>query len=230
MRKMYIPHAQGRMITSADFKQMEIYTAAWTAGQMDLIDLLPKVDIYNWSVSEMTGVPMDAVSDTRRFQQKSVILGQNYGRQPPAIAKALHLPVSEVEGFAASWFTQFPKIKSHREHRVKEMRKKGFIANPFGRRMLQYGWIDAPKIYAFDGQSTGADVMKLSLRELWRNLPSSEVYIVGTVHDEVLVDHPIEMKSVVEEWVKDCMEREWLPGLVIPVDVGSSEISWGEIA
>ena len=72
--------------------------------------------------------------------------------------------------------------------------------------------------------------MKLSLRELWRNLPSSEVYIVGTVHDEVLVDHPIEMKSVVEEWVKDCMEREWLPGLVIPVDVGSSEISWGEIA
>ena len=230
MRKMYIPHAQGRMITSADFKQMEIYTAAWTAGQMDLIDLLPKVDIYNWSVSEMTGVPMDAVSDTRRFQQKSVILGQNYGRQPPAIAKALHRPVSEVEGFAASWFTQFPKIKSHREHRVKEMRKKGFIANPFGRRMLQYGWIDAPKIYAFDGQSTGADVMKLSLRELWRNLPSSEVYIVGTVHDEVLVDHPIEMKSVVEEWVKDCMEREWLPGLVIPVDVGSSEISWGEIA
>jgi DNA polymerase I-like protein with 3'-5' exonuclease and polymerase domains len=71
-------------------------------------------------------------------------------------------------------------------------------------------------------QGTAADGLKRSLVRLFRELPSG-VLIVGTVHDEVILEADRKDAAEIEAWAKRIMIEEMaalLPG--VPVEVEST--------
>jgi DNA polymerase-1 len=86
----------------------------------------------------------------------------------------------------------------------------------------------ATEFYNSADQGTSADITKLSLVRIYKELPE-EAHIIGAIHDEILVECPEEIASEIAQAVKRIMCEEGSK-ILAPVPVDAEETvgdSWG---
>ena len=228
-REIYLPE-EGHVFISADYNQIELRIAALLAEEKELLAAFGRgEDIHRTVASTVYKVPQAAVTDLQRFRAKFIVYGLGYGRGARSLAKAYGMTVAEAERFIYEYFNAFGRIKLWREDLVEEVRKTGYLANPFGRRRYFFGPSIIPKVYNFPPQSTAADVILRAMVKIDEQLPKGS-WLAIQVHDEVVVQAPEDNVRQVGECLRDVMQAPVpeLGGYQFPVDVKVGK-TWREV-
>jgi uracil-DNA glycosylase family 4 len=222
MRDIWIPDAEDHILMSADWSQIEWRLAMVLSGDPVGLELLTSgLDNHSSVAAETLGKALgpnpngtcdhpdctEHVTEANRYASKFIVYGLGYGRGAESISVGHGLPMDFVERFIAKFFSRFAVFKAWRERNVDFVKKNHYLANAWKRRRWWYTY-QVTEVYNFPQQSNAADMMYDLLIELDRELPRDATLRL-TVHDEAVVNTPMDIAKETYRVMKACMERAW---------------------
>ena len=98
--------------------------AAFQAGQ----------DIHRTTAAAIHGIPLDQVTKEQRRNAKAINFGLIYGMSAFGLSRSTDLTLAEAEEFVASYFRQFPGVKTFLDGVRKSAPEKGYVETLLGRK------------------------------------------------------------------------------------------------
>ena len=233
-RKVFVP-APGCELLVADYNQIELRCIAHLAQDPGLIEAFSTgQDIHNATASRVFGVDPAGVTHDQRSKAKMVSYGLAYGMESYGLGQRLNIPTEEAAVILDAYFVAFPNVKAYMERTVVEARMRGYTETLFGRRRpipelsnSNFRIRQAGERQAMNAgiQGLAADIFKIALVRIDRALLEAghRSRLVLQVHDEVLVEAPVEEKDVVGPLVIDIMRKA--VELDVPLEVN---VAWGK--
>lgn len=237
----------GRVFVQADYAAMELRVAAAIAGEDVMLAAFAEgADLHTRTAALMYGIAESAVSKEQRQQGKALSFAALYGSGANGVRNycatlGIFLSLKEAADLLRRWHTAYPAFgKWHKlcaqraiagepvRTRINRRRKL------FGSRLVDGSRGEVENRLTVQAnsliQGTSADIMKASLVEIHKKLPTG-AFLVATVHDEVIVeceetDGPFVLDLVLRE-----MEEAAVPMLGAKVRVkaeGGVLRSWGD--
>ncbi|WP_298208376.1 DNA polymerase I [Ferrimicrobium sp.] len=228
---------QGFALVAADYSQIELRILAHLSEDPRLIEVLRSSgDVHAMVAASIYGVAPDQVSYEQRAVAKMVAYGLSYGMETYGLATRLGVTNEEAEAILSAFFSAFPGLKGYRERVIQEARERGYTTTLLGRRRylpelnsanraLRQGAerqaMNAPT------QGLAADIFKMALVALDRELGDGKARLVLQIHDEVVVEAPITDARAVADIVRTTLANviELAVPLVVNVGIGSN---WAE--
>jgi len=232
-REAFVP-AGGCGFVVADYNQIELRCIAHLARDPGLIDAFTKgEDVHVATAARVFGVAPGQVTAEMRSTAKMVSYGLAYGMEAYGLGQRLGVPVDEAASILESYFGAFPRVRTYMDEAVAEARNRGFTQTLFGRRRIipelnspnhrlrQIGERQAMNAAI---QGLAADIFKIALVRLQRRLDDERctARIVLQVHDEVILEVPVDERSTVEAMVREVMGSA--ADLAVPLEV---HLAWG---
>jgi len=148
-----------------------------------------------------------------------------YGSSAYSIAKTLGISKQQADQFLKNYFAKFKKLtilvvqakntlKKHYAIRTLFKRKRRFPKYAQARKEKDWKLISHIERQSVNSivQGSAADLIKLQMRELHKELPKYDAHMRVQIHDEVIVECPKENAEKVLEVVKHTMEHA-IPGV-----------------
>src|SRR3990167_2482244 len=237
--------APGNLLLSADLGQEEPRIIAVLAGDDTLLEGFEKgKDIYRPATESIYPYTIGAGSDREfkerwefeRYMGKQFFLAWYYGAGGGRL-KALdpRLTPADVKRGLAMLDKAHPARTQYLEAVWGELMGYGYVTTLYGRkRWLEKAWSGRGKDRGeakreaanAKVQGTAADILKKALPKIHRELDGSGAALVGTIHDEVLVEVREERALWVAAVVLEAFEG-LLPGMELPLEVYVGE-TWAE--
>ena len=181
------------------------------------------------------GVSEEDVSSAQRAAAKTVNFSIVYGISEYGLAQDLKISYKEAGDLIKSYGEQFPGITGFLDGLKELGEKKGYVETMFGRRrnlvelssqnrnIRNFGLRAAMNTPV---QGTAADIIKIAMNKVYKALKEEapEAKLVMQVHDELIVECPVDMGDKVSVILKREMEdaiRLAVP-LVADVHCGSN--------
>lgn len=199
--------------------------------------------LLEWDYSKgQPTVPL--VKDTyasERRKAKTLNFSIAYGKTVHGLAQDWGISKEEAEETLAAWYSDRPEVKEWQDKTRNLAKKKGHVRTLMGRyRILREANTRGPAGgHALRAaintpiQGSAADVVMMAMIKLWK---SKELKRLGwklllQIHDEVILEGPIESRDEAMKEVRDCMENPWdyfgLSPLSVHLDVDAkSADSW----
>ena len=209
------------------------------SGDEDMIEAFDRgVDIHRNTASQVFGVPFDEVSAELRSAAKAVNFGIIYGKSDFGLAKDLDISIARAKEYIDNYFARFPKIKGFMDHIVSDAEEKGYSTTIFGRRR----YIPEIKSSNFVEKNRGiraamnapiqgsaADIIKIAMVNVHNRLEEEGLKsnLILQVHDELIVESPIEEVERVRVLLKEEMENAVNLKVNLDVDLNVGD-SWYE--
>ncbi len=216
---------EGFTLVWADYSQIELRILAHLSQDEKLIEAFKEGrDIHSETAKHL--FKSKEVSEEMRRVAKTVNFGIIYGMSPHGLSERLGIPFQEAQEFIDKYFKTFPKVKEFIEETIKEAYEKGYVVSLFGRRrplpelkdrsyhVRSFGERAAVNAVI---QGSAADIMKLAMVNLSRELAKFEAYMLLQVHDEIVIETRDETTEQVKERVKETMEKA--VELSVPLEV-----------
>ena len=205
--------APGRRLVIADYSQIELRVAAELSQDTRMNEAYQRGDdLHRLTASLLLDKPLDEVTRSERQAAKAVNFGLIYAMGAPGLqAYALHiygvtLSLDEAVAFRERFFEAYPgMVEWHRRIREEGPRRESRTLS--GRRRQ---WRDTPGVAALYNtpvQGTAADIIKQALAWLPQAFTGMDARIIGTVHDEILVEAPEDRAESVAQILKTTMEQ-----------------------
>ena len=202
----------GFKLVIGDYSQIELRVAAEITGDERMIEAYRNgEDLHRLTASLISGRPIDSVTKQDRQAAKAVNFGLIYAMGSQGLCEyakeAFGVTLSEEQAiqFRQKFFEAYRGIAAwHRETQEKQPNETRTI---LGRRRL---WNNPPKITELLNspvQGTSADIIKKALCILPTALEGTRAMIVGCIHDEILLETPIEATDEVALILKETMEE-----------------------
>ncbi|MFP6597608.1 MAG: DNA polymerase, partial [Candidatus Hydrogenedentota bacterium] len=136
-----------------------------------------------------------------------------------------------------NYFAQYPNVKIWIDETVAEARERGYVTTLMNRRRY------IPEINGSDVQSrkgaeriamntpvqgTAADIIKVAMINVDKELEGSEASLLLQVHDELLIEAPEASAESTAETVRNLMETAMTLDVALEVEVGIGD-HWAEI-
>lgn len=233
-RQCFIP-GPGCTLLVADYNQIELRCIAHLAADPGLIEAFASgQDIHNATASRVFNVAPADVKIDQRSKAKMVSYGLAYGMESYGLGQRLGIPTEEAAVILDAYFKAFPKVRAYMDSTVKEARMRGYTETLFGRRRpipelsnSNFRIRQAGERQAMNAgiQGLAADIFKVALVRIDQALEQGGYAsrLILQVHDEVLVEVPVEEKEVVGTLVVDLMRGA--AELDVPLEVN---VSWGD--
>jgi DNA polymerase I-like protein with 3'-5' exonuclease and polymerase domains len=234
IRGAFIAAPKCRLVI-ADYSQIELRAAAVIAKDENMLAAYQSgEDIHARTAASVLGKPIKKVTKQDRQLAKAVNFGLLYGQSPEGLVRyaksgfEVDLTDEEAKDLHEKFFAAYQGLKKwHKEARAKAGSTVNEVRTLFGRRKLLPPYAKDTFWSRFSAgflnmvvQGTCADGLKQAMVQLADKLPD-EAHMVGTVHDELIVECPVKMADEVcqltEETMKEAM-AEILRGKV-PVEV-----------
>ena len=209
------------------------------SGDPELIEAYREnKDIHRSTASKVFHVPFDEVTDLQRRNAKAVNFGIVYGISSFGLGQDLNVSRKEAEKFIEQYFETYPAIKTYLDGLVEDARNKGYAKTMFGRRrpvpelsssnFMQRSFGERVAMNS-PIQGTAADIIKIAMIRVSQKLLEEglQAKVVLQVHDELLVEAPVEET----EKVREILEQEMAHAaeLAVPLEVEVEEGSnWYE--
>ncbi len=218
IRKMFVPKA-GCVFLDADYSQIELRLLAVMSKDSELIAAYHNgEDIHRITASKVFGVPFEEVTDLQRRNAKAVNFGIVYGISSFGLSEDLSISREEAKQYIEQYFATYPGIKSYLDGTVASAKKEGVTRTLYGRirpmpelKSSNYMERQFGERVAMNApiQGTAADIMKLAMISLHDALAKNNLKskMILQVHDEVLVECPIEEKDKVMELIVSSMQN-----------------------
>lgn len=238
IRKMFVPSPECMLVT-ADYSQIELRLLAHFSEEPKLIEAYRENgDIHALTASKIFNVPLEDVTPEMRSSAKAVNFGIIYGISGFGLSKNAGVSRYQAKTFIEQYFATYPKIKEYMDSNVETAKKQGYLTTMFG-RIRYFLELSSPKhsIRAFGEraamnmplQGTASDIIKISMLKVYREIKrrNLKAKLILQVHDELIVDAPIEEKDEVAEILKNGMETAAELRVPLTVNVASGK-NWYE--
>lgn len=236
-RCAFKPASPDRRLVQADYSGMELRVAAAIAGEQAMIDAFNAgADIHTRTAALMYGISEEEVSKEARRTAKALNFGALYGSSAKGVQDycatlGLFISQREAADLLKKWHDAYPAFgRWHRQCQDAAMRGEP-VRTRIGRRRLLYGDDNRLTTQANNVvQGTSADIMKMALVEIHRQLPP-EAYLVATCHDEVIAECREQDAPALLELVLREMEEAAVPVLGTGIRIvaeGGVLSSWGD--
>ena len=239
--RRFVIAPEGTSFLDFDFSQIELRVGAFYCRDKTMMDTYRNGgDIHASTTSVIFNIPVAEAVDKenpdykeRRTIAKNVNFGTFYGLFPRGLQKTLKFkagldkPIRDCEQIITNLKAGYPGLSEWQDKTIKKARIDGYSETSFGRRRY------LPNIKSNDWvkrsfsercalntpiQGTAAEILKLSMRELVREL-KDRPYIrpILQIHDELLfeIDDGYEAEAI--QVIRTAMERKPFPAFDIPI-------------
>lgn len=240
IRKAFVAGFDGGVLVSADYSQIELRIMAHICGDPALVQAFADdFDIHTSTAMKVFGVEAGQVEPNMRRKAKEVNFGIMYGIGQFGLARRLKIEQKEAKELINTYFREYPGVRDYINGILQQLRDTGYVETLSGRRRY-YGNPDRlpnPQRGATERaainmpiQGTAADVIKLAMIDLHRDLKKSfpQANMLLQVHDELVFETPREQAEDLAAFVKEKMENAFpLEKVKLVVETGIGE-NWFE--
>lgn len=233
---------QGKVLVMADYSQIELRVASEIADDYRIIKSYKNnQDLHSLTASLVNDMPLEKVTKTQRQSAKALNFGLLYGMGSSKFKDyamnnyGVEMSLVEAEKFRNRFFTYYDGIKKW--HKINSIKLKGIMANQYfetrtlaNRRRVWLGEPSFTEVINTPVQGTGADILKIALGMLPKELRGTSAKILATVHDEILIEADDEEAEKIKEILQNIMElagRELLKKVPIVAEAVIAS-NWGE--
>jgi len=233
-RSCFIPD-QGHKMVIADYSQIELRVAAEISKDVRMIAAYQQgQDLHRLTASLITGKPIDEVTTDERQAAKAVNFGLIYAMGAAGLRAyarntyGVEMTVEQAETFRSRFFNAYRGLE--RWHRTVSA-SGDMSTRTLGGRLRQ--WRSDPKLTGLLNtpvQGTAADIVKKALAMLADVLSGTGVKIIGSVHDEIILEAPQAKAEWASAILKSTMEqagRHYLTLVPVVAEVAIAD-SWAE--
>lgn len=217
----------GNKIVACDFSQIELRIAGQLAGEEKFIDAYSNGrDLHKRTAAAMFGIPEAEISKDQRNAAKAVNFGLNYGLGSNSLKARLKqdtgqdFTVQESKKFIREFKKLYPKLTEYMEKVSNEGMRTQEAKTAAGRRFKfvrpeevtgdKYNeWLSSVgrNSKSWPIQGLCADMLKISMGNLFLILEPKGVKLVNCIHDELVFECKAEEAIEVGEIVKTEMEK-----------------------
>jgi DNA polymerase I-like protein with 3'-5' exonuclease and polymerase domains len=202
---------EGKKLIIADYSQIELRILAdWSQDTALLKALISGEDLHKVTASQMFGIPIEEVSKQQRAAAKQLNYGIMYGLGAQGLAARIDCSIQEAEELIRRYFAAYSGVAAwlrdaadrairDRRSRTRSGRLIVFDFDPNDRSQVAAAsrlGRNAPI------QGSSADIIKLALSLIYREIKRFDAKIVNCVHDEIVVevaaDQAVDCAALVE--------------------------------
>ena len=218
LRKVFKP-AENCIYIDADYSQIELRVLAHISNDEHMIQAFKNgEDIHKQAASKVFNIPIDEVTKEQRNSAKAVNFGIVYGISDFGLGEQLHISRKQAKQYIDQYLELYSGIKQFMTNIVEEAKEKGYVETEFKRRryipelksnnymVRQFGQRAAMNTPI---QGTAADIMKIAMINVLKEIKSRNLKskIVLQVHDEMMIEAPIDEAEEIKEILKNKMEN-----------------------
>jgi len=227
----------GYILASFDYSQIELRVLAHFSKDPYLIDSFEKgIDIHKETAAQLFSIPIEDVTEEQRRKAKTINYAILYGMSSYGLSSELKISEEEANAYIDIYFNKFRNVKKFIDDIIDQAKKQGYVETILGRRryvpelesknrnIQKFGEriaINSPI------QGSGADIIKVSMVNVYRKLKGKKSRIVLQIHDELLVEVFEEEKNDILEMIKREMENSIKLDVPVKVEVGTGK-TWLE--
>ncbi len=233
IRAAFVPASDNNVLMSADYSQIELRIMAYLSGDESMLEAFRNGrDIHTETASKVFKVDASEVTQRQRTRCKMVNFGIIYGMSTFGLAQRLEISKTEAADFIAEYFRQYPGVRGFMDKAIAMAREKGFAETMLGRRRglrdissrnstirqaAERNAINTPV------QGSAADLIKLAMVRVNNALKRENLKakLVLQIHDELLLDVPLDEVEKVKEVVHHEMTNAWDLGIPLEVEIGT---------
>ncbi len=208
VRELIIPRP-GHVFISADYSQVELRILAVLSQEDTLLTaFLNNQDPHIATAAKLYGIDSTEVTDEQRANGKRLNFAAIYGITASGLEQKFAIPVDEGKLLLKRFWCQLPHVATWLQEQRDCMHKYGEVVSVYGRhrRFPDREAFGAERQAGnFPIQSAAADITLSAMLELHNALPS-DAYIVGQVHDSILVEAPEADVATVVKLMQNIME------------------------
>lgn len=229
---------KGNVLVSADYSQQELRIAAYLSGDEKLIDQFNNdVDVHLATAAEIHQRSPEEVTKQMRRDAKVVNFGVMYGLSPHGLVAATGMTYEQAKNFIDRYYEVRPKLRAYIEHVKEQAKTKGYVETILGRRrptpdikssnfMVREAALRAAVNMPFQGSA--ADIMKLGMIKVAKELEGSPCKLLLQIHDSLIVECPEKDAKHTAKVLKDAMESAYKLPVKLTVDTSFGK-NWGEL-
>jgi len=235
IRRLFRP-AAGKRYVKADLSNIELRIMARISGDEAMQEaFMNSVDLHRLTASRISGTPFEEVTDSQRQAAKAMNFLLIYGGSAKSLQWRIlsdygeFICLDEAEERLEKFFCSYPGVREWQKMQLSQMSYtmqhhfhncvRGFFSLPLtatrtilGRRRIwpRFGaGITASKFQMYNTpcQGTGADLIKLVMAEVYEKLSDEEARIIGSIHDEIILEVPEDRAEEYASRLKEIMER-----------------------
>ena len=217
VRKVFKPES-GKVYIDADYSQIELRVLASISGDKHMIEAFKEgQDIHKQAASKVFKTPIDQVTKEQRSNAKAVNFGIVYGISDFGLGEQLGIGRKQAKKYIDEYLSEYSGIKNFMDNIKEDAKEKGYVETLFHRRryipelksnnymVRQFGLRAAMNTPI---QGTAADIMKIAMIKVFKEIEKRGLKskIVLQVHDEMMLETPINEQEEIQEIVKNSME------------------------
>ena len=238
VRKVFKPE-KGKIYLDADYSQIELRVLASISGDEHMIEAFKEgKDIHKQAASKVFKTPIEEITKEQRSNAKAVNFGIVYGISDFGLGEQLGIGRKKAKQYIEEYLEQYAGIKQFMENITEQAKEQGYVETLFHRRryipelksnnymVRQFG---ARAAMNTPIQGTAADIMKIAMIKVYNEIKSRKLKskIILQVHDEMMVETPIEEKEEMINIMKKCMESATKLEVPLIVEISDAE-NWYE--
>ena len=161
-----------------------------------------------------------------------------YGISDFGLARNIGVSRWEAKDFIERYLSRYPGVKKYMDTSVSSGKEQGYVSTLAGRRRYlhelkssNYNVRSFGERAAMNSpiQGTAADIIKMAMVAVYRALEKSEfkARLILQVHDELIIECPLEEKEAVSALLSRCMEQVLTLNVPLPVEVSTGG-NWNE--
>ena len=234
IRSMFIASSKDHVLIDADYSQIELRLLAHLSGDETFVDAFKNnVDIHTKTASSVFGVPEELVTKDMRRMAKVVNFGVIYGISEYGLAEDLKIAPRDAKIYIKNYYDNHPAVGKFMNDAVAKARETGKATTLFGRTRKMFD-INASNFMVRSRaerasqnmplQGTAADIIKIAMVNTFDALEKGgfKAKLIMQVHDELIIDCPIEEKEEVVKLLKHEMENACKLNVPLVVDCTTS--------
>ena len=238
IREAFVP-AQGSVLLSADYSQVELRILAHYSQDESLIDAFAKgEDIHRRTAAEVAGIAPEDVDADQRARAKAVNFGIIYGSSAFGLARQLGIAAGEAQATIDAYFARYQGVRRFLDETISAAREAGGVTTLLGRlrRLPDLGSRNRALRQAAERmavntviQGTAADLIKKAMVEVDAVLAAGEppARMILQVHDELVFEVAPEHCAALSAMVREKMTGVLALRVPLVVEVGQGA-NWRE--
>ena len=238
IRKFFIADP-GCVLLDADYSQIELRVLAHLSKDPKLIDAFNNnIDIHTLTASQVFKIPVNEVTSLQRSRAKEVNFGIVYGMGDFGLSESIGVSRKEAKLYIENYFISYPRVQGFMEEIIEACKEKGYVETILNRKRT-IADINASNFMLRSAaertarntpiQGSAADIIKLAMIKVFETLKKNGLKskLILQVHDELILNVPLDELEVVKPILKYCMEECYDLSVPMKVDMNTGD-SWYE--
>lgn len=250
VRKLFIPD-EGFIFFDADLDRADLQVVVWEANDLELKRALRAgVDVHILNGCQLFNHPIPPLDELveshpnykehkQRFAKprqfaKVWVHGTDYGGSGATMAAHTGISVHQSDLYQKIWFSLHPGIKQWHLRVADQLARTRTVTNKFKYHRYYFDRIESilPEALAWIPQSTVALVINTGIKRLHYS-PAAQALLIQVllqVHDSAAGQFPLQSRPAALTLLKEkfSVEIPYEDPLTIPVNIKTSERSWGD--